>query len=554
MQRTIARLGVFLPLMVAVVAALPLFGARFIPTHDGEYHIIRFWQFFTMLSHGYLFPRWAPDLNSGFGIPLFNFNYPFPNYIGSFFHLTGLSFVDAVKWTLALGYLSAVLWCYVLTKKLFGTKAAVGATVIFSFVPYWFVDLYVRGSVGEVWAISFFLLTLTLLAYRRTLLAAFAIAGLILSHNILSILFVPIVVVFMLAFEKKQWPALLLGIGLTTYFWLPALLERGFVVGLNSVNYQDHFPALFQLLIPSWGTGFSGPGIGASEMSFQIGIVSLGIAIISALFLFKKDDGGIKRLMVGSFLVYILAIFFMTDFSQGVWAVAAPIMGYLQYPWRLLSVTLVATPILAAYVLKRIPFWISCILAAFSVAVAVSYARPVTYEPRSDAYYLTKPNFTDGTSSLGNIFSPKWSTWQQVRPQKRFEIINGTGTITETSITPVVFEGNVMAETVIYVRANIAYYPGWKAFVDGREQPIDYQDGFVRIAISRGEHQLIVHFTETPLRRLADVISLASLLWLMGSAILIKGKSVNSHTYAHSDKLISIDKRTQTAGDRRIHR
>ncbi|MEK7073761.1 MAG: hypothetical protein AAB960_00340, partial [Patescibacteria group bacterium] len=72
----------FLALIPAFAASLPLFGSRFIPTHDGEYHIIRFWQFFTGLASGQWFPRWAPDLNNGLGIPLFTFNYPFPSYIG----------------------------------------------------------------------------------------------------------------------------------------------------------------------------------------------------------------------------------------------------------------------------------------------------------------------------------------------------------------------------------------------------------------------------------------------------------------------------------------
>ena len=57
------------------------------------------------------------------------------------------------------------------------------------------------------------------------------------------------------------------------------------MVGLNSVSYADHFPDLFQLLFPSWGTGFSGVGITADEMSYQIGIVPLLVLCVSFLWL-----------------------------------------------------------------------------------------------------------------------------------------------------------------------------------------------------------------------------------------------------------------------------
>ena len=59
------------------------------PTQDGEYHVMRFWQFYKVISSGVLYPRWAPDFNNGFGIPLFNYVYPLPNYVASFYHALG---------------------------------------------------------------------------------------------------------------------------------------------------------------------------------------------------------------------------------------------------------------------------------------------------------------------------------------------------------------------------------------------------------------------------------------------------------------------------------
>src|SRR3989338_5683038 len=82
------------------------------PTHDGEYHVIRFYEFYRMLSSGELYPRWAPDLNNGYGIPLFNYVYPLPNYIASFFHMLGVSFIDSFKLNMFFASILGAIFMY----------------------------------------------------------------------------------------------------------------------------------------------------------------------------------------------------------------------------------------------------------------------------------------------------------------------------------------------------------------------------------------------------------------------------------------------------------
>jgi len=132
------------------LGVLPFFGKGFIPTHDGEFHFIRFAEFFRMLQSGYLFPRWAPTINSGYGLPVFEFMYPFVNYISSLLHVFGMEFVEGFKISSALGYLIAVLFCFLWLNKRFGVFPAVVGAVVSAYVPYWFVELFVRGSIGEV--------------------------------------------------------------------------------------------------------------------------------------------------------------------------------------------------------------------------------------------------------------------------------------------------------------------------------------------------------------------------------------------------------------------
>lgn len=506
----------FLPALFAVRA---LFAPGFLPTHDGEYHLIRFYEFATMLSAGYLFPRWAPNLNSGYGVPLFNFHYPFPNYFGAVYHFLGVSYPDAVKLVLATGYLTAVVCCFVWLSKLFDKKSATVGTIVFSFIPYWFVDIYVRGAVGEVLGLMWVMLAFASVERGWKIVTSVSIGLLIISHNIMAFLFLPVLLVYIFYRNRSFIVSFVIGIGLAAYFWIPALFERRYVTGLNSVNVVDHFPDLAQLLVPVWGTGFSEAGNPRGEMSFQIGLVSLLVLAVIALMFIpkdKKEDKIKKRMAIGFFSLCLGAFFLLQEGSIGVWQLF-PILSNIQYPWRLLSFFLPSIGFLTAWIISRSRFrltWV--ILAFFSIVSVWSYTKPVIYAPRSDSYYLSRLNFTDGTSSLGNSFSTIWSPWKKTRPRQKIEIIHGDAVANGLTASPVDYAFSVVSSTISRIRVNTLYYPGWTVLVNNKKTPIDYASGgIIQFDILPGASTVNVFFTETPLRKLADAVSMGSLFILL---------------------------------------
>lgn len=505
-------------LLPAVIAAQALFAPGFIPTHDGEYHLIRFHEFETVLKSGNLFPRWAPDLNSGYGVPLFNFHYPLPNYAGALFHMMGASFADAVKLVLAVGYLGAVVFCFFWLSKLFDARAASVGTIVFAFVPYWFVDVYVRAVVGEVLALAWVMLALAGIERRRTRMTAVAVGLVIVSHNILSLLFLPVLFFYAFIRRRLSVTSFIAGIGLAGYFWIPALLERSYVTGLNSVDFRDHFPDLIGLLFPSWGTGFSGPGNPSGEMSFQIGIVPIAVLFVSLIMLIRR-----KKNAPALFFLILCGIGFllMQGGLRWIWDLL-PFLQYIQYPWRLLSFFIPASGFFAAYIVSQTQNrFLQISLAAGAVLLTYSYTRPVVYAPRPDVYYLSRPNFTDGTSSLGNSFSTRWSDWKKERPVSKVEVVNGEAIVSVLTTSPERYDFTIRAISESRIRVNTLYYPGWEVTLGGKPVPIDHQsDGTITFLVPAGEWKTTVHFGETPLRRVADGISLASLSWLVLSVIL----------------------------------
>jgi len=104
------NLSIIAVIIVSIIAVLDLSNYGIPPTHDGEYHVIRFQQFYKVLSEGVLYPRWSPDFNNGFGIPLFNYVYPLPNYMAAIFHALGFGFIDSFKLNMATATIAGAIF------------------------------------------------------------------------------------------------------------------------------------------------------------------------------------------------------------------------------------------------------------------------------------------------------------------------------------------------------------------------------------------------------------------------------------------------------------
>ncbi|EKD86798.1 MAG: hypothetical protein ACD_37C00140G0001, partial [uncultured bacterium] len=186
----------FVVLAFGFLSVLGLFSPGLPPTHDGEYHVLRFQQFHKALSDGIIYPRWAPDFNNGFGIPLFNYVYPLPNYFASFLHILGFSFIDSFKLNMIMASLIGSVFFYLWSRRFWGDLGGVVSSVFYTFSPYHFLDVYVRGSVGEVWSLGLFPGLLwsysSLIETKKSiyvLLSVIFLTLLVYSHNILALVF-----------------------------------------------------------------------------------------------------------------------------------------------------------------------------------------------------------------------------------------------------------------------------------------------------------------------------------------------------------------------------
>jgi len=505
------------------------------PTHDGEYHIIRFYEFYQTLHDGNWYPRWAPDLNYGFGEPILNFVYSFPNYVASLLHLLGFSFIDGLKVNMLLAALMGGIFMFLWAKIFWKNAGGIIASAFYSFSPYQFVDIYIRGSVGEVWALALFpgfLWSITLFIKTEKLfyfvLSSVFLACIIFSHNILTLAFFPFAIAYTVFFQFWSGKKLLfmmytasvfiLGVGLSAVFWLPALAETKYVIGLQVFGIEKNFPDLSQLLIPSWGSEFFGSGTG-NDMSVQIGIanlISMVFSTVLLLLMFLRRNFRNAMLLL-FFLIWLTGIFLlMLHFTLPIWE-KIPFMHYFQFPWRFLSLEILLASFLAGSIVSQ---WksklIFIILFLLPVVFGIQYAHPAHYLYRNDAYYINRSNFIDGTNSPGNAFNTIWANGKFSRQSQKAIIVQGRGKIIIEQVHSTYYRFTTNSKSKIKIAVNTLYFPGWEVFIDKRKIQIERTDrGIIAFFMPGGKHTVEVLFTNTPIRNISSICTLSCFIILL---------------------------------------
>lgn len=534
----------YIPIGIVVFFAFfsvsSLFHHGFYPTHDGEYHIVRFYEFYKTLTNGDIYPRWAADLNNGHGAPLFTYVYPLPNYLAALLHSFGISFIDGYKLQMIVASVVGAIFFYLWSRQFFKQYAAAATAIIYTFSPYHFVDIYIRGSIGEVWALALFpafLWTVTafMLTHKKYffLMSVLFTSAIIFSHNILALMFFPLSVIYVVIFgfsyrTEIKWYMLalvfVLGLGISAVFWLPALFEKNLVNGLQIYGITlDSFPELYQLLIPSWGSGFA-TGDLQNQISYQLGVVNiLAVFLATCIFFvrfFKKYRE--KDILFFFLIIFYLCCLLMLSLSLEIWKIV-PFMNYFQFPWRFLSLTILLSSFIAGFIsIVRGGTVMLVILALLSIVVTYGYIRPAYYFQRSDVYYLTKSNFIDGTNSPGNVFNTIWFERSYRKNPQKITVLKGSGVIREKLIKPTKYIIAIDAKRDMSLQVNTAFFPGWVAYDGSKQISLREYRGIMVFNLLKGKHTINIVFKSTFLQNAGAVFSVFSLFSLLHFVRIIR--------------------------------
>lgn len=595
--------------LLVIPAASPYFLSGIPRTNDLTPHLMRtlFWG--EAATYSGLWPRWSAELVYGYGYPVFNF---FPSLFHAavqVLYQIGLPLLTAYRVMVYLHFLLAALGSYLLGKEVFHSRlAGWGAAVVYVYSPYLLYDAIVRGSAPETQALA--LLPLLILALwkaseqlsvnreqgtgdrgqlslftvqwqtiRQSLicnlqspkwvvLTAVLFALTFLSHPIAYQLLIPIGVWLLIkaGFAQRHFdrlsghgfwhtligPALGIALGgfLVAFFWLPAFAEVGLTRADSSISqgysYQTNFLSLLDML--SFPAMPADPALINPPVVRAVPAVGLLWALIVLAWGWRRTNRWQHETIAAWTAVLILSIWLITPTSKLVWDYF-PLLRLTFYPWRLLSMTSVATAVLVALSMRLLgdspKSLIANLLPSFLLTILILITSiPWLYPPRQTmpetislarALQEESPPYFIGTTTLGEFLPQTVIKLPDSLPENdplragenpdRLQALDGL-TWTRLNDNPIAARYEMVAQrplTAVYRQFN---FPGWQAKVDGQPVPITASDpyGLITFPVPAGNHEVQISFTNTGARWLGWIMSALAL-----AALLVLARQTARH-------------------------
>lgn len=522
-QTAHTRYWIMILVILLSAFTLPLFGRGIPASHDGEAIIARFAAYDKAFSDGHIPPRWAGDLNYRYGTPVFTFFYPLPGYAATALAVFRFPYETRYKILMIASFvLCGVTFFWWMKRHVPETYAFLGG-VLYGLLPYHFLNLFVRGALGELMALAIaplIFLSADIMNQRLTSRSFAALSGtvalLILSHNGISLMFIPVLLLYILSTTTSlrksitSFAAVCFGFGLSAWFWLPALVEQKYTHAALYIGemYQEHFLTPFQLIWSPWG--LHADVTRANGLSPQLGILPVGLFTLT-LFVWY----GTKKFHRTGFLFLvctILTLILMLPLSQPIWNLL-PLLQKLQFPWRFMALSSFAAvcfiTLMLPHISGRLALWIVFPLAClFSIPSAITLPPYMTH---SDAYYTS---YTGPT----NFFGESSTVWSAGNPsayaEYSLQAVEGKAVVQETYRSTIEHRYAVTVISPAKFIESTLYYPGWTVTTNTRPVPVEFQDpaarGLITFTLTEGTHDVVLTFRETKFRTLTNVISLAS--------------------------------------------
>lgn len=509
--------------ILPLLALIPLWLVPFYSSHDGFVLVARFAAYWHAFSEGSIIPRWAGDFNFGYGSPVLNFYYPLPGYLASLLHLLGASYELCFKIIISTAFILSFFTFYLWLKQLFKKDVAIIGALLYGFLPYHFLNLYVRGDIGELVALAIVPLVFYFIDKQKKNVAFGNVIGLvvtygllILSHNGISLMFTPVIFIYLLlhSVSKKNILSnsigLVGGLAISSFFWLPALYEQRYVNGAFFIGdmYKNHFLTFRDMILFRWGFG---PDVHSDNgLSPHLGILQEVIALCSVVGMFLKKR--VTKVFVFWIVVALGTLFITSEYSSAIWKQISVLRMY-QFPWRFIALTSFSLCVIATYGISLLNGNYKKVIVVVICILVIPYLQLIPRNSLPDKQY---ESYTSNTYFHGEA-STVWSAGDPgVAPESKVEIISGEGKLSSYRQWNSKKTYSLFAKSDISIKDNTLYYPGWKVYSGNVEIPIEFQDmnhrGFITYDVSKGEHLITVQFEETKIRLLANMISLVSVL------------------------------------------
>ena len=540
--------------VLIIVLTIPAFWNLLKPgffSMQDDLQAFRIYEMDRCFDDGQIPCRWVPDAGYRYGYPQFNYYPPSVYYAGALLHRVGFEYLDAVKILFILGYIISALTMFLLIDALLGKWPALVSSLLYTYVPYKAVEVYVRGAMSEFWALAIFpVIFWAIYRFIKTekkkyfIWFSISIALLVITHNLMTLIFAPFAIVWTIywLFADKKWRlwlkvglAGLLGIGLSAFFFLPVLFERQFVHVESMLSgyfdYRQHFVSLYKMFISrEWGYGSSGfpkelLNLSTGMVQWVMGIVAVVLGVLN----FKKK-GKLSLLLLIFAAAELFVLFMMHMKSSFIWA-QLPVLWWLQFPWRFLSVSVFLLSLLAGlaiYLSFKAKYILGTLAIIAAVILNIGFFVPKDWLMIKDADKFSGLSWQKQMTISIFDYLPIYAKLPPISQAPDLpEILDGTAKVTDYRKGSDFQIGNIEVSKKATIRLPLFDFPGMKVMVDGQVVKHNHDDcrgeefclGLITFQLPPGNFAVEAKLTNTPIRTLGNGITLISLVVLVGLII-----------------------------------
>ncbi|MGQ9786593.1 MAG: 6-pyruvoyl-tetrahydropterin synthase-related protein [Anaerolineae bacterium] len=380
--------------LMTLFVVTPLWQPGLPGTADAPIHYYRTVEFVASYAPGLIYPRWAPHLAYGYGIPFWIFVPPLPYILPLPFWAAGFSLEISWKIVVALIALAYALGAYLFVRDWLGVAAGVLAAAVCLFAPFALRELLLYGgNYPQYLAIGLFpwlLWSVGRLArfggWKYVLLTAAVLGSLVLSHLFHALIMAPVAVGYALLIWWLGAPASRLesalvsrfpdisisqhsirtwrrfavigmgfvaGLAWSAFFWLPALIEREWTHAVEE-HYLDVSPISLRFLdahellaLPqALDKACANPWV-----PFALGPVVLFLVVAGVGRLIHRRPRSPEGVL-GWFFLAVAALGVFMTLPQSLWLwLHVPFLAVAEFPWRMLGLINICLAFLAAMTL-----------------------------------------------------------------------------------------------------------------------------------------------------------------------------------------------------------
>ncbi|MGC8837530.1 MAG: 6-pyruvoyl-tetrahydropterin synthase-related protein [Anaerolineae bacterium] len=528
----------------------PLWGQPGLPNSaDGLLHLHRAAGMARAWRAGVLWPRWLPEVYQGLGAPVYHYYSPLFYLLLAPLHLLSLPLDLAAKVVLTGLFLVSGWAVHAWLKRLLSPAAGWAGAALYLAGPHLFREYYFQGDYPQL--IALFWLPVVFWAFtclylegrgRSWFLAPLSLALLVLAHNITAMLGAAFLGLYWMALPlwRRSWAgwrrgvlAGLLGVGLSAFFWVPALGDAGLVRVENLqrgfFHYSQYFLSLADLVAPpplldsrALNPPFPHHLGWAAWLALAGGVLTV---VTSSL---RRSPWTSPQVWAAVGLVLAaLPLSLTLAWTAPVWE-RLPGLAFVQFPGRLLGLATLGAALAGGAAIAACGHrpWAALSLLLLAIGFASSpflFARqpflPIAGLTGADTQAYERESRIWGLAS-GNDFLPQWAAPPEPFAGEKAEAAFLPPDADWTWETPHravlrATKGTSLSAGLLVLPVH--YFPAWKARVDGASgiPVLPGPRGLAELDLPQGASQVSLEWQGTAWQHWGEgVATAAGVLWL----------------------------------------